>query len=82
MSEDSGDDSDPTITLGIPLFECRLAVDVALMAVRSLAKRSATQEFKPKLEELAQLLTDCRQRLELLTERLDAMFDLRDGKPH
>ena len=75
-------EKDPAELIGIPLFECRLAVDVTLLAIRSLAKRSATKEFKPKLEELAQLLTDCRQRLELLTERLDAMFDLRDRKPH
>ncbi len=78
----SDDDDDPAIAIGIPLFECRLAVDVTLMAIRSLAKRQGTQAFKPKLDELVQLMTDCRQRFELLTERLDAIFALRDGKPH
>ena len=75
-------EKDPAELIGIPLFECRLAVDVALLAVKSLAKRSATKEFKPGLDEVARLLIDCRQRVELLTERLDAMFDLRDQKPH
>ena len=43
MSKISSDeDGDPAIAVGIPLFECRLAVDVTLMAIRSLAKRQGT----------------------------------------
>ncbi len=83
MSKISSDgDDDPAIAIGIPLFECRLAVDITLMAIRSLAKRLGTQAVKPKLDELVQLMTDCRQRFELLTERLDAIFALCNGKPN
>jgi hypothetical protein len=73
---------DPARDLGIPLFECRLAIDVALRASKSLAKRQSAKEIKPQLEELAGLLGDCNERFELLTQRLDALFDLRGEAPN
>jgi hypothetical protein len=73
---------DPARDLGIPLFECRLAIEVALRASKSLAKRQSAKEIKSQLEELAGLLGDCNERFELLTQRLDALFDLRGEAPN
>jgi hypothetical protein len=84
MSEKQDEDRgmDPAKDLGIPLFECRLAIDVALRASKSLAKRPDAKELKSQLEELAGLLGDCSERFELLTERLDALFDLKRERPN
>jgi hypothetical protein len=84
MSEepDGNHGVDPARDLGIPLFECRLAIEVALRASKSLAKQQSAKEIKPQLEELAGLLGDCSERFELLTQRLDALFDLRGKAPN
>jgi hypothetical protein len=53
-----------------------------LRASKSLAKRESAKEIKLQLEELAGLLGDCSERFELLTQRLDALFDLRGEAPN
>ena len=73
---------DATKDLGIPLFECRLAIEIALLASQHLAKQRSAKELKPQLEELVGLLDDCSKRFELLTERLHAMVKLRGGAPN
>jgi hypothetical protein len=82
VSKEPDEDFDPATDLGIPLFECQLAIDVALRASMSLAKRPNAREFKPQLEELAGLLADCSKRFEELTQRLDAIFSLLGSKPN
>ena len=73
---------DPAKDLGIPLFECRLAIEVALRAMQSLANRPQAKDLASQLEELAGLLSDCKERFELVTQRLDALFDARSEKPN
>jgi hypothetical protein len=73
---------DATKDLGIPLFECRLAIEIAMLTSKRLAKRRSAKELKPQLEELVRLLGDCSKRFELLTERLDAMVKLRGDAPN
>jgi len=79
---DGGRKVDPTKDLGIPLLECRLAIEIALLTSRRLTKRPGAKEFQPQLEELVRLLGDCSERFELLTERLHTMVRQRGDAPN
>lgn len=67
--------------IGIPLFECCLALGIARKVAEGLAKSAGTNELTPHLKELAGLLAICSRRLTKLTETLDVVFDLSGEEP-
>ena len=74
---DKGGEGDHVTQIAISLFECRLAVELASSAARTLARRRGVKEVKPQIDELAALLDQCGETFEKLTVRLDGIFNLR-----
>jgi hypothetical protein len=58
--------------IGIPLFECCLALCIARNTVENLAQRSDMNEFAMQLNHLAGLLATCGRQLAKLTDVLPA----------